>query len=92
MARGLEFGSTGLHQPFPTLVKKGKIMGRPLYEYIDAGETITKRYTAFLVGIPADFSGIDSVRVEGEFLHLIEKRNPPATRDLIISLRGATLE
>ena len=26
-ARGLEFGTTGLHQPFPVLVKKGKIFG-----------------------------------------------------------------
>lgn len=88
-ARGLEFGSTGLHQPFPALVKKGRILDRPLFEYIDAGETITKRYTAFLMGIPADFSGIDSVTVDGELLHL---ENRASRHSWIISLGGATLE
>jgi hypothetical protein len=91
-ARGLEFGSTGLHQPFPILVKKGKIMDRQLFEYIDAGQTITKRYTGFLVGIPHDFSGVSSAVVDGEFLHLHEKTGPVTTRDFIISLRGAEFE
>src|SRR5262245_31000097 len=30
-ARGLEFGTTGLHQPFPVLTKKGRIFDRPLF-------------------------------------------------------------
>jgi hypothetical protein len=88
-ARGLEFGSTGLHQPFPALVKKGRILDRQLFEYIDAGETITKRYTAFLMNIPSDFSGIDSAVVDGELLRL---KNRASGHEWIISLRGATLE
>jgi hypothetical protein len=91
-ARGLEFGSTGLHQPFPILVKKGKIMDRQLFEYIDAGQTITKRYTGFLMRIPADFHGISSASVDGEFLRLVEKTGPKASREFGVSLRGAPLE
>ncbi len=91
-ARGLEFGSTGLHQPFPILTKKGKIMGRPLFDYIDAGETIIRRYTAFLIDIPADFSGVGSASIDGESLHLIESKSPGSSREFIINLRGTTLE
>ena len=35
-ARGLEFGTTGLHQPFGVLVKEGSILGRPLLHWLDA--------------------------------------------------------
>src|SRR5207244_2004554 len=51
VARGLEFGTTGLHQPFPILVAKGRIFGRPIYEYLDANHTITKTYACFLFKI-----------------------------------------
>jgi hypothetical protein len=88
-ARGLEFGSTGLHQPFAILVKKGRIWDRPLFEYIDAGARITKTYTGFLCPIPKDFKGVDSLRIEGEFLHLREGTER-AGREFIVSLRGLT--
>jgi len=86
-ARGLEFGSTGLHQPFATLLKKGHIWDRPLFEYIDAGKKITKSYTAFLCPIPKDFKGVDTLSIEGEFLHLRGEKNG---REIIVSLRGLT--
>jgi hypothetical protein len=65
-ARGLEFGTTGLHQPFPVLVAKGTIFGRPLYEYIDAGETFTKSYIMFLARTPPGFTGVRDIRLRGE--------------------------
>lgn len=86
-ARGLEFGSTGLHQPFAILAKKGRIWDRPLFEYIDAGEKIAKTYTAFLCPIPKDFKGVDSLRIEGEFLRLREATEDKK-RDFTVSLRG----
>ncbi len=86
-ARGLEFGSTGLHQPFPILAKKGRIWDRPLFEYLDAGEKMTKTYTAFLCPIPKDFKGVTTLRIEGEFLHIIEGTEKDS-RDFIVSLRG----
>lgn len=66
--RGLEFGTTGLHQPFPVLVKKGRIFDLPLYRYLDAGESVTRSYAAFLVRTPEGFRGVRSLRREGDSL------------------------
>jgi hypothetical protein len=60
-ARGLEFGTTGLHQPFPVLVKKGRIFDRPLYAYLDAGESEARSYACFLFRIPQDYKGVARV-------------------------------
>ena len=61
LARGLEFGTTGLHQPFPVLLGKPRIFGRPTFTYLDAGAGATRSYAAFLIKVPQDFSGVDRV-------------------------------
>lgn len=81
LARGLEFGTTGLHQPFPILTAKGRIFGRPLFEYLDAGETRTKSYACFLFKIPRDYQGVESIRYTGNSLLLRERGTGPK-RDL----------
>jgi len=73
VARGMEFGTTGLHQPFDALVVKGKIFGQPIYEYIDAGQTIVKSYTAFLTKVPADYKGVSDVQISGGQIVLKEQ-------------------
>jgi hypothetical protein len=65
LARGLEFGTTGLHQPFKVLTTKPSIFGRPTFTYLDAGESSTRSYAAFLVKAPRDFRGVDSVLYDG---------------------------
>ena len=77
MARGLEFGTTGLHQPFPVLVKKGKIFGRSIYEYLDSGETASKSYTCFLMEIPKNYAGVSSITYKGGALTLHERGGSP---------------
>lgn len=72
-ARGLEFGSTGLHQPFPTLVQVGRLWDRPVFEFLDAGERRTKSYWMFLVRIPPDFRGVDAVEFSGSRFLLRER-------------------
>lgn len=72
MARGLEFGTTGLIQPFPILAKKRQIFDRQLFEWIDAGETISKRFTAFLTPIPTDFHGVRDVKQQGGMIQVFE--------------------
>lgn len=72
-AFGMEFGTTGLHEPFPVIAKKGKIFRRNLYDFIDAGEVITKSYTAFLVKIPPDYKGVDKISVSNSMLTIKEK-------------------
>jgi hypothetical protein len=61
LARGLEFGTTGFHQPFPTLVRKPSIFGRPTFTYLDAGESATRSYSAFLMKVPLDFAGVERI-------------------------------
>ena len=80
-ARGLEFGTTGLHQPVGILVSKGKIFGRPIFAYLDAGQTATRSYAAFLFRIPADYHGVERITYEGGRLTLHE-RGAGTERDL----------
>lgn len=86
-ARGLEFGTTGLHQPYPVLTRKGRIFGRSLFEYLDAGENAVKSYAAFLFKIPPDYAGVESIRIEGSRLVLHEQGATKA-RDLSLDTVG----
>ncbi len=58
LARGLEFGTTGYHQPFPVLVKQHKILDRQLYAYLDAEESHARSYIAFVAAVPEDFRDV----------------------------------
>lgn len=63
VAFGMEFGTTGLHEPFPVVAKKGKIFGRNIYAFIDANEIIRKSFTAFIAKIPSDYNGVEKIEV-----------------------------
>lgn len=80
-ARGLEFGTTGLHHPFPVLVEKGKIFGRPLYVHLDAGQTVVRSYLAFLFKIPDDYQGVAQLTYRDRRL-IINERGQDSNRDL----------
>jgi hypothetical protein len=71
-ARGLEFGTTGLHQPFPILVRKGRIFGQPIYTFVDASETVKRSYAGFLFRVPADYRGVAKVTYTNGELRLDE--------------------
>jgi len=79
-AFGMEFGTTGLHEPFPVLAKKGKIFGRNIYDFIDAGEILTKSYTVFLAKIPSDYEGVGKIELSDSSITVIEKNSP--SRDI----------
>jgi hypothetical protein len=72
-ARGLEFGTTGLHQPYSVLVAKGRIFDRPLFAYLDADQTVTRSYMAFLMKLPADFRGVADLSYTAGRLVLSER-------------------
>ncbi|MBZ5593303.1 MAG: hypothetical protein LAP39_13760 [Acidobacteriia bacterium] len=86
-ARGLEFGTTGLHQPVAILVSKGKIFGRAIYAYIDAGQTVTRAYAAFLFKIPEDYRGVERITYDSGHLILHERGSGP-DRDLRMEAGG----
>lgn len=69
-ARGLEFGTTGLHRPYADLVEKGKILGRPLFKHIDAGEIQTFDYIGFLASVPEGFTEVKDIRFDKGFIIL----------------------
>lgn len=73
LARGLEFGTTGLHQPYPVLIKKRTIFDRPLLDFLDASESHTRSYIGFLAEIPEGFQGVDDAVYENGTLTLIER-------------------
>ncbi|MBA7573334.1 hypothetical protein ES708_15130 [subsurface metagenome] len=74
MAFGMEFGTTGLHEPFPVVAKKGKIFDRNIYAFIDANEIISKSYTAFLAKIPKDYKGVEKIEINNS-LFIIKEKN-----------------
>ena len=78
-ARGLEFGTTGLHQPGPVLVEKGKIFDRPLFRFIDADETQHFSYACFMAKISSSWKGTRSVDYDGSKL-IIEESGDPGER------------
>jgi len=89
-ARGLEFGTTGLHQPFPILVQKGRIFGRPLLEFLDANQSVTKSYAVFLAPIPVDFSGTETIQVDPENHRLIIKEQGKGPeRDIVLPMESS---
>jgi len=84
-AFGMEFGTTGLHEPFPVIAEKGKIFDRNIYDFIDAGETIVKSYTAFLARIPEDYQGVSQIDIIDSEI-IIREQNIPS-RDIKYSMK-----
>lgn len=72
-ARGLEFGTSGLHKPGHDLVAKGRIFDQALYRYIDADETQRFKYVMFLVEVPEDFEGVEKIDYKGPIIQVSEK-------------------
>ncbi len=85
MAFGMEFGTTGLHEPFPVVAKKGKIFDRNIYDFIDASETISKSFIAFLAKIPEDYKGVEKIEVSGP--SFIVKEKDGISRDITYHLK-----
>lgn len=85
MAFGMEFGTTGLHEPFTVVTRKGKIFNRNIYAFIDADEVISKSFTAFLAIIPEDYKGVDKIEINGSLLTIKEKNI--VSRDIIYHIK-----
>jgi len=43
------------------LIGKPRIFGRPTFTYLDAGESATRSYSAFLMKVAGDFAGVDRI-------------------------------
>ena len=69
--RALEFATCGLGVSFQELIEEDhRFFDRLSFEFIDAGETITKSYYLFAQKIPRDFRQMKQVRRRGNTLEL----------------------
>lgn len=60
--RGIEFGTAGIHQPFEEILNVAtSLFGEKTYAYIDAGETITKRFFSFILSVEDGFIGVQRI-------------------------------
>lgn len=60
--RGIEFGTAGIHQPFREILSTAPfVFGENTFEYIDAGESISKGYCSFIHDAPVGFTGVEKV-------------------------------
>ena len=74
-AHGLEFGTTGLGQPYKTLIDNCvNFFGRKSYEWINTGEKITKHYVCFLAELPEHFEGVGSLQYSNGKIFITERR------------------
>ena len=78
LARGLEFGTTPLPFPFGDILKKGSIFETPVIVFLDANESIKKSYTVFLLSIPSDFLGVESVAISEDKIIVAERKTSRA--------------
>lgn len=81
--RGLEFGTTGIHQPFDVMLQNNKIeiFDKPVFEFIDAGQTTKKEYLCFLVKPDFKISSVKSISMKDADV-IIKFSN--AKRELVI--------
>ena len=85
-AKGLEFGTTGIGDTF--LPEKRFTMdfhGRRNFEFYDAEETREKSYILFMINLPEDYNGIQSIRILPEKITLFPLDNPES---IVIDLAG----
>ena len=85
-SRGLEFGTTGLHQPYSTLVAQGKIFDRPLYTFIDAGQSTTREYMVFVTEVPANYAGVHRLVVGDNKDELVLWEQAPGKRRIRVPI------
>jgi hypothetical protein len=73
-AKGLEFGTTGIGKSYQELLAVDtQFHGRSSFFFLDATETVEKSYISFLLEIPTDFKGVESLKLEKGNLILVEK-------------------
>lgn len=63
--RGLEFGTTGIHQPVKNMLGKNllNILNEQTARFIDAGEKQSFEYTAFLYNTTKNFTSVKNVEI-----------------------------
>ncbi|HEY2727407.1 MAG TPA: hypothetical protein VGI61_09560 [Parafilimonas sp.] len=62
--RGIEFGTAGIHQPFKEILNTAtELFGEKTFAYIDAGESIYKKFFSFIYKTKNDFSEVENIEI-----------------------------
>lgn len=79
--RGLEFGTTGIHQPFDEIINCGnlRVFNERVIDYLDAGEKIKKKYFSFLIKPQAPIKLLTDILIDQNQIRLYS-RNEIITR------------
>lgn len=87
VAKGLEFGTTGIGRSYQELLATDtRFHQRNSFEFLDAGQTVSKSFVAFLLDVPADFKGVAKIELKNQKLY-IEERTAQAPRNFEISVK-----
>jgi hypothetical protein len=72
--RGIEFGTTGIHQPFHRILEHNKshLFGEKTFYFIDAGEVVSRSYVSFLFKCERDFGGVEKIWFDKEKIFIKE--------------------
>ena len=71
VAKGLEFGTTGIGRPYQDLLAVDtRFHGYNSFEFLDAGEEVEKSFYGFLIKIERDIQGIISISINEKTLIL----------------------
>jgi len=82
--RGIEFGTAGIHQPFDEIMlTANSVFGEKTFTFIDAGESITKRFLSFCYKTPKGFKGVESMSIANEKIVIHPKEG---TEDIFIKM------
>jgi hypothetical protein len=83
--RGLEFGTAGIHQPFMEILNTAtELLGEKTFAYIDAGESVCKKYISFLCETDPGFSETENITVAENMIQI--KGAGGAIIDLVTSM------
>jgi hypothetical protein len=73
--RGIEFGTAGIHKPFKEIITTApRVFGESTFSYIDAGETISRRYVSFLFKVEASYAGAGRIEIRAGKIHILGKQ------------------
>lgn len=76
-AHGLEFGTTGLGQPYQVLADNCiTFYGRKSYEWLEARGIAKKKYICFLVQLPEKFEGVGKLELVKDKIIISERKSP----------------
>jgi hypothetical protein len=70
--RGMEFSNTPIDGTMRQLAKTTEIWGVPVYDWLGAKSSLSKRYAAFVASIPMEFCGVEDIRSLSDTPEIVE--------------------